>query len=246
MVKKFLLFLSCIIIIVFSFIMPKLLLQLEDLSREKEIFVRPKKESKIDVQAENIYLVRFIHEIFNLKNETIYYTKGSLATVILPMTEKSINTFPTEELKNEISKLVSSNIIKDINFDEFDDFDETINTFTFDYLVITSNLENKDGKTIGVNIEEKTGKIISIDFSKDILRGNIDKKEQLENYVKYLDLDIIDDWKYEDDILKSEKAQLNIVLKEEKNFYMLAIMPIDAYKEYKILEHGNTIVEKSK
>ena len=69
MAKKFVICLSGIIIIAFSFVMPKLFFQIEDISREKEMFARPKKETKkIDVQAEKIYLVGFIHEIYNLKN----------------------------------------------------------------------------------------------------------------------------------------------------------------------------------
>ena len=37
---------------------------------------------------------------------------------------------------------------------------------------------------------------------------DIDTEEILRNYIKYLDLYIIDDWKFENNILVSEKARL--------------------------------------
>ena len=43
------------------------------------------------------------------------------------------------------------------------------------------------------------------------------------NYIKYLDLNIIDDWKFENDKLKSEKADLVIELKEDDNIFNFSI-----------------------
>lgn len=240
MIKKFLLFLISIIIIVSSFLMPNVLLGIEDISREKEIFIRTKKESKIDVQAEKIYLVRFIHNIYDFKNVEVYYD-GKTITKTSPLTERGDNV-ASEELKNEISKLVTTEIIKEINFDEIVDFYETLNIFFSEYTVITSDLITKN-EGLGVGREEKTGKIINIEFPKSILRNDVSTKKQLENYAKYLDLDIIDDWKYENKILKSEKAQLSIVLEEKSDVCMLTIAPSEIYEEYKE-NHRNIVVEK--
>lgn len=242
MVKKLVIILSSIIIIAFSFIMPKLFFQLEDLSRENEIFTRPKKESnKIDVQAEKIYLVKFIHNIYEFKDAKISYSDSKKVSVSIPLTKKTSNTAPTEELKNEISKLITSEIMKDVNLDEFIDFDETANIFFSEYTVITSDLvSEKEG--VGVCREEKTGKIISIDFPKTFLRSDVALKKQLQNYAKYLDLDIIGDWKYENQTLKSEKAQLSIILEEKGNVCMLTVAPTEMYDEYKDSKYE--IVEK--
>lgn len=65
-----------------------------------------------------------------------------------------------------------------------------------------------------------------------MLRSDVDKNKQLENYAKYLELDIIDDWKYEDEVLKSEEAQLIIILDEGDTVCMLTAVPADAYKEF--------------
>lgn len=251
MIKKFLLFFIVIVIIVFSFIMPKLFLQIEDLSRENEIFTRSKKEDKkIDVQAEKIYLVRFIHDIYEFKNTKVYDNDKKSVTITMPITEKIKIENPREELKNEIFKFVTNNIIKEINIEEFDSYTEVANIFSHEYTVVSCSLLKEKEDWIGINVEEKTGKIISIDFPTSFLKKDIDKKQQLENYTKYLDLDIIDDWKYENDILKSEKAQLAIVLDETGEACMLTVAPIEIYEEYikedNKINNEYEIIEKSK
>ncbi len=246
MLKKFILFLSSIIIIFVSFVIPKILFQIEDLSREKEIFEIPKNERKIDVQAEKIYLVRFIHDIYEIKDKKLRYYDDKTVSVSVPITKHIRNTSLTDENKNEILKLVSSEIIKDLNFDEFAEYYETENIFSTEYIVITAILLPENGDEIEIGIEEKTGKIISINFPKDVLRSDVDKRRQLESYAKYLDLDIIGDWKYENQVLKSEKAQLSIFFEEKENGCMLTIAPTDVYAEYEKFEYEYEIIEKQK
>ena len=231
-VKNILLFLFALMIIIFSFIMPKLLFEVEDLSREKEIFARARKESKIDVQAEKIYLVMFLHDIYQFQNEKIYYNDGKTVTVSMPLTEKTGNKGPNEKIKNEIEKLVNSGIIKEFNFDEVVEYIETINRFGGEYNIITGSCVNKGREYLDFAIEEKTGKIISCSFSDALIKKDISRKEQLENYTKYLDLDIINDWKYEENTLKSEKAQLSVFWQEMDGPGEIIITPTETYKEY--------------
>lgn len=100
-------------------------------------------------------------------------------------------------------------------------------------------MPKENGEFIEVNIEEKTGKIISADFSKSFFKTDVEIEKVLRNYSKYLDLDIIDDWKFENNnILKSEKAQLIIMLVENDDSYMLTIAPIEIYEEYVIEDNA--------
>jgi len=78
-----------------------------------------------------------------------------------------------------------------------------------------------------------------ISNSKYKIVDDIDTEEILRNYIKYLDLYIIDDWKFENNnILKSEKAQLIIMLVENDDSYMLTIAPIEIYEEYVIEDNA--------
>lgn len=251
MIKKFLLIIIGIVIIIFSFTMPNLLLQVEDLSREKEIFTKEKEEGKIDVQAEKIYLVRFIHDIYNLKDSKAYYDNKKKISINVPVTEHIEIEKPSDELKSEIQKFITNDIIKEINMDDFDDYQQVADIFSSEYTVFSCGLVKEGGDWLGINFEEKTGKIISIDFPTVYLRKDVDIQKQLENYAKYLDLDIIGDWKFEkNNILKSKKAQLIIMLVEKGDSCMLTIAPIEIYEEYvetdKAIRREYEIVESSK
>lgn len=237
MLKKILLFFMSLIIISFSFVMPNLLLGIEDLSREKEIFAKSKIERKIDVEAEKIYLVTFIHNIYEIKDKEVYYenkkVKASATAVSSPIIDTRTDLTPTEKFKNEILKLVSNEILNEITFDEYIQYYEEECYFYPEYTVTTCSMPKENEEWISINVEEKTGKIISIDFSKNFLKADVEIEQQLRNYAKYLDLDIIGDWKFEkNNILKSEKAQLIIMLVERDDSCMLTIAPIEIYDEY--------------
>lgn len=255
MLKKILLFFMSLIIISFSFVMPNLLLGIEDLSREKEIFARQKIERKIDVEAGKIYLVTFIHDIYEIKDKKVYYEdkkgKASAIEFSTPIVDTRTDLAPTEKFKNEILKLVSNEILNEITFDEYVQYYEEECYFYPDYIVTTCSMPKENEEWISINVEEKTGKIISIDFSKNFLKTDIEREKQLRNYAKYLDLDIIGDWKFEkNNILKSEKAQLIIMLVERDDSCMLTIAPIEIYEEYveeeEAIKREYKIVESNK
>lgn len=60
--KAFMLLLVSVIICI-SFLMPNILFAIEDLKMESKVYKKEALDNKIDVQAENIYLVRAIHDI---------------------------------------------------------------------------------------------------------------------------------------------------------------------------------------
>lgn len=61
--KKVLMFLLVSVIIYLSCLMPNILFAIEDLKMESKVYIQEEKNNKIDVQAENIYLVKAIHDI---------------------------------------------------------------------------------------------------------------------------------------------------------------------------------------
>ena len=206
------------------------------------------KESKIDVQAEKIYLVGFIHGIYEFKDQKIEYYNTNGKTVVTnsyPLTEKTGNTSPNEGVISEITKLINCNILQEIDLSNWGSYSETRNIFFKEYSVIIVTLTSKEWG-LGIGVDEKTGKIINIDFPRSILKDEVAKSKQLENYIKYLDLDIIGDWKYEDQVLKSEKAQLVAMIEEIDDVCMLNIAPIDAYNEYVVEKNEYEVVQKNK
>ena len=80
----------------------------------------------------------------------------------------------------------------------------------------------KDNQNYDVQIENKTGKILNISTRKENFNFT-DKKDLMINFVKYLDLYIINDWEYINNTLKSEKAKLTVYLVENEDEYNLLI-----------------------
>lgn len=261
-IRKIFIVLIAFIIILISFLIPQLLMKIEDINMENKIFTKAKTKNKIDIQAEKIYLVQALHQLYNgsmnmkvSKREKVYYNKNEYIEVQPSSTgegEKGIeivqsnsengkvlNEKNIEDIKNEIAKLEKSNILKNWNLED-DNIKYSLEFFTATYLdnqnayevvIKYYEFESEDYK-IGMEIEEKTGKIVFVHIPESILKLESERKELLENYIKYLDLYIIDDWEYEDRYLKSEKAQLTAILLDGSNGeYILTIQPINQIEE---------------
>ena len=72
--------------------------------------------------------------------------------------------------------------------------------------------------------------IIFVILNKEDLCEEISREEIFRNYVKYLDLYIIDDWKYENNVLVSKKANLSVGIREIDNQYFLFVKTTDIYR----------------
>lgn len=136
-------------------------------------------------------------------------------------------------INREMQKMKDSNILsnsitdyKDSNI-EYIVYGREYNSLKNGYLINNVSLTTDGIEVLRAEIEEKTGKILYyISNSKCNIREDIDDEEILRNYIKYLDLYIIDDWKYENNILISEKARLMACLTKyshDYNTYVLAI-----------------------
>lgn len=245
--KYKLLILGAFLVILFSFCMPQLLFQMEDLKLEKQVFTVEKMKSKLDVQAEKIYLVRAIHAMNNShrnvqisKKEAVYYGNNMpYVGQTLAVAEEEADEESVTQLKSELLKLEKGNILKDLNLPSAE-FDLETREFLYsdeenEYSMKQSRLKN-EAYELNIETERKTGKILCLFFPREKLRTNTEIEEILRNYVQYLELYIMDDWKFENKTLKSEKAQLAVhfVQNEEKN--ILSIRPIEEEKYYEIVE----------
>lgn len=271
-IKKSIIFILSIMVIVFSFVMPKLLFGVEDFAREEEIYAREKVKSKIDVEAEKIYLVKAIHELYDNEMVTlsetaaVYYDENGEKKVVASRDEDKFkkvlfaesgedlhkNSEETEKINNEIKKLENANILSEVNFNNNTKY--SIRYYGTNYSMLRDNQLIKsidiilEGYDINIEIENKTGKIIMISFPKDNIKNN--KEEILENYIKYLDLYIIDDWEFKNqttqarvkcDYIVSEKSQLLAMIIENDEEYIMSIQTIDRYEDlFEELERYNS------
>jgi len=232
--KNILICLVSLIIIVLTFAIPNLLFRIEDLQNDRKEYSISKAESKIDVKAQKVYLVKVINEIqngrLNLAVNDLLYS--------ISLNEKSNNESDTilQKLKRERKSIIDNMIIKE----EFSNNNEELLQYevqernysnkTTKYVINQIVLSLGDGKRILVEMEEKTGKILLYSSSIAEIEG-LEEEEILKNFVKYLDLYIIDDWKYGNNMLISEKAKLFVTLSYTKSYYQeifyLSIQSLD-------------------
>lgn len=215
--KKVFICLIILLIIFLSFVIPNILFELEDINMTRVSYIKERNNNRIDIQAENIYLVRVIHDIsnkkFNVEIEDSQNMKKSLVENI--KAEEGKNTI-ISKIQNEIIKLKDYNILNDrtIEAKKAMIIQKRYQNAVAEYIINRTWIEI-DGEEINIETENKTGKAIYIAFRKDKLIEGLELQEIMYNYVKYLDLYVIDDWKFENNMLISDKAGLAIIL----NFY---------------------------
>lgn len=235
-IKNFIIYFSVIIIVFFSLKVPDFLMKNLSSDIEKKFYKIEETKTQIDVEAEKIYLVKAIHNIRSdsptvtiSSNDGQKITKSSKDVVYEISDYESEKIFP--DIDKELKNLVDYNILTNLKLDNSKQFDVGIISKTYlnkNKYIVHNVLVNVDNNEIHLEIEDKTGKIIYAYFDKNIF-SDIPIKEALENFVRYLDLHIIKDWKYEEDLinkkysLTSESAKLSVILSTSSEKYELTV-----------------------
>ncbi len=229
MIKRFILFLFSIIVILILFRVPEEIFKISDERDISKVYKITKAESKIDVETEKIYLVHAIHDINKGSNAVSITQSKEPEWKILNKSEEKEQPEKFMALFKEIQKMQEYHILGKVDILDSDRIAmNIINTYykvdnnEYKYLIRSVFAEDRKN-IIGGEIEEKTGKLLYVVFEKEDIIEDLSVKEIMENYVRYLDLYIIDDWKYEDEVLKSEKAQLIVSFKETISSYILRL-----------------------
>lgn len=247
-IKNIIIYFCVFIIIFISFSMPSFGLKLVGEKIENTVFKKEKIEKKIDIEANRIYLAEAIHNIESENSSIAISSSNKSWTLSDDVTEyysesndkTSNNLFKIA--KEELRKLTEYNILKEYKLKGTEKCNLTLITKIYksssEKNTINNIFLNTKSELYNIDIEEKTGKILFINFAKEELK-DISKEEILRNYVKYLDLYIIDDWKYEENKLKSEKAGLVVSITEKKTRYMLEIHSSEKSSNNSIYNYNN-------
>lgn len=255
-IKNTIIYVIVLIVVFLSFKVPEWVLKNEEDNMEMSYYWK-QKESKIDVEAEKIYLVKAIHDIQEELSRVEIATDASKHGRIIEFSGAEMEELKvSRNFEKELLKLQEYNIIKypstvdTSGNNEYSAMSIIDRSYTIgEKLYTISNLEwIVDGNMYEFEVESKSGKILFISFDKNELGSTMDKETILRNYVNYLDLHIIDDWKYENGMLTSEKADLvvSIYYSEKSDTAMLSIHAISKYYEINNNIKNTTVVEASK
>ncbi len=217
-IKNIVIYLIVFIIILVSFMMPEVLLKIEENKMEGIVYEKKSQKNQLYVDAENIYLVKAIHDIEKINAVEI----TSSEKIEWVLVEKSFDEEKDEYVAlNELKKLEDYNILKLGNIENYS-FTVINKLYHNDkeQYIINNILLMTNNRSFNFEIEAETKKILKIYLETNDIE---DREELMLNFIKYLNLYIIDDWKYEDEILKSEKAKLAVKLENIDDKYVLSI-----------------------
>ena len=216
------------VIVFLSFCIPNILFKIEDLNTEMVSYKKEKVVNRINVEAENIYLVKAIHDIqdgnLNLNLKSMAKSVNAVESQKTVEDEGKFEADIRKELGKMSEAKVLNNMIannKKIEIDYKMNEREYIN-YEKTYKIIQVKIILSQSEYMLIEIEEKTGKIIYISSNSDMIK-DIDKEEILRNYIKYLDLYIIDDWPFENNVLISEKAELIVSIVSYEDMHILSV-----------------------
>lgn len=173
---------------------------------------------------------------------------SSIKLVDMTTKEKlEINDNNIKTVIAEMQKMKDMHILQDAVTDyaeseiEYSVYGREYNKLKKEYIINNVRLTTDGVKALRIEIEEKTGKVVYyISNSKYKIVDDIDTEEILRNYIKYLDLYIIDDWKFENrntstnikfDYLMSEKAQLLSAIIETDEEYIISLQTIERFED---------------
>lgn len=230
-IKNVIIYIIIFIIIIASFKVPEILLAAEVSNIENQMFYKEEIENSIDIESEKIYLVKAIHDMENGMNRVEIAPSNKKYSITEQFVENQNGNSVDkrfEGIGEELLKLIEVNVL---DTEITGEYTGTLSYKQYEtsqnkYVIYNGWIEFED-KLFTVEVESKTRKILVMNFSKDDLYTECSKEELLTNYVKYLDLYIIDDWYYEDDMLKSDKAGLVVNLTEVGSRYILSIHGVE-------------------
>lgn len=224
------------LIVLLSFFIPIIAFKIGDQKIFKTEYIREQVKSKLDSQIEDIYLLKAIHKFYDYNsNYSIeredqiisgengkYHDSQTIINIIL------------EELKNMvIYNVIDVSIIDKIeNTKTILTMQKLYNKENYHYQEITlydyNNEKGIKDTILVVILDMKTNRILKITMYEQNIKENLNKQEIMENYIKYLGLEVITDWSSIKGKLESEKAQLiiNNEIKEKEKF-SLEVLPME-------------------
>ena len=231
-IKNIIIYIVVFVMILISFKLPGILLQIEEAHIESKVYEKGKKEKSIDIETEKIYLVKAIHDIEDENHPVEIVVNGNKYF----LTEQAVdnNSIQTgKKIDEELLKLKEANIVKKFEIDNRNNYSiGIVNKFykkeKGEYILYTAKL-TINNKEYSLEMENKTGKILSLTLEKDNFNDTTSRKETLEKYINYLDLYMIDDWEYKEDKINKEysftsnKADLVANISETSNNFILSI-----------------------
>lgn len=232
--KEIIRYLLLSLVILFSFAIPKLVINMEEKKLFSGMYVVNKKVPMSNNDNSKINIIEKIKSKYH--NSSKYQVSVSdisqnIKEILISQNNEWIVKDKTNIL-NHVEELVKQNIVSNLFFEnlqkekeiiyrisEYDNGEITYQKVKF---FITSN--SFENAIASIEIEDTTDKIIAFAFPKECINQ---KQTIFLQYVKYLELEEFQDWKEINQELQSNSAGVKITSREENGTCYISLVPLE-------------------
>lgn len=232
--KEIIRYLLLSLVILFSFAIPKLVINMEEKKLFSRMYVVNKKVPMSNNDNSKINIIEKIKSKYH--NSSKYQVSVSdisqnIKEILISQNNEWIVKDKTNIL-NHVEELVKQNIVSNLFFEnlqkekeiiyrisEYDNGEITYQKVKF---FITSN--SFENAIASIEIEDRTDKIIAFAFPKECINQ---KQTIFLQYVKYLELEEFQDWKEINQELQSNSAGVKITSREENGTCYISLVPLE-------------------
>lgn len=211
---------TCICLCV-CFFCPPLIFNIWDQKELQSGYSRENLKAQISPEADEIYLVKAIWGIYQ---EDAIHSIGSSDKSGVEI--KALKELKEAGILNDYKKKIGKNDFIVMN-------DDIVNQFeVLYYSLINKNPMDVEMTTapnpLDFEVEGKTQKVLLLKTSSD--SGLIaDDAELITRFIKYLGLDLLDDWQQDTLGMISEKARIQVIYLNNNGISLLTVSPIGYY-----------------
>lgn len=220
-----------ILIIIFSFTIPKIVTKLQD---NKLLSANYTINEEIHLLNENTKQIKLINNIYSKYNTNKYNVSISdmlqASNKVIQVIDGKIQINEEENVLTNINKLVKRDIIDESFYEELSSEYIVYRTWEYDngqiiyskIKIFTSN--NYENAIVSTEIENETNKIIAFTVKKEYTSQN---QNILLEYIKYLELDEeFTDWEYKKEELISKTAGIKVTSLNDGKYISFNLQPL--------------------
>lgn len=232
--KEVYIYIVLLIVVFISFTIPKVVTTLEEKKAFSQIYIVDKKYSTLTKNEASLDLIDTIDSKYNNspKYDVKVWDMNQNIKEIVNIKNNTITISDDAGVLNKIVDLINQNIIEKSFLENlikeesiiYRIWDYDNGEITYSKVKIFTNSDSFENAIATIEIENITDKIIAFTFKEQYLNTEGNK---IEKYMRYLELENIKDWKFDNNALTSQSTQVKIISIQDNKEVSIQIVPLN-------------------
>ena len=222
---------------------PSLFFTIQDAQMMAVAHSRQEIHAKLAPEAEEIYLVNTIRDIYQNSqyfdygggyNYPLSIDDSPFSSIVASLNEQFDNMIDQsaldKDLLNSFHNMIKPMIWVSGSYGIWDNKETPFSYYTIydEHFMAEGYIDNPP--QLSFYTEAKTGKVLYLqmfNYQHDTIK--VAPKDTINAYIRYLGLDVLDDWTFQSQGAVSEKAQLKIIYLQNDTDFYIQIIPVGYY-----------------